>query len=126
MEVVNLKSLHPNTKTIVSEDLNAFYVYIGRYNKYYKLRQSPLYNPYKVTLENNRDTVIELYRKYLNSEVRLGLQGEYNEAFEALKHLAKRADKFYLVCWCYPEPCHGDVIIRAIKWLQSKHGNLLV
>lgn len=25
-----------------------------------------------------------------------------------------------LVCWCKPEPCHGDVLVDALEWLRTQ------
>jgi hypothetical protein len=29
-----------------------------------------------------------------------------------------------LGCWCYPEPCHGDVLLKLVKEYQDANGVL--
>ena len=73
-------------------------VYIGRPGKWG--------NPY--TLDNyTREEAIELYRKYLWSQIKSG-----KITIDDLKQLQGKT----LGCWCSPLPCHGEVIISAVKW----------
>ena len=63
-------------------------VYIGRPSKWG--------NPFKIGVDGNRETVIELYRRYIQTT---------NLDFSELKGKD-------LVCWCSPLPCHGDVLLE--------------
>ena len=29
----------------------------------------------------------------------------------------------YLICVCKPKPCHGDIIIKAVNWVQTQSEN---
>jgi hypothetical protein len=70
-----------------------FYVYIGRPGKWG--------NPFVLGKHGDRDTVMKKYRDYLagNGE-RLG---ELNELRGKV-----------LGCFCYPEACHGDILIEHL------------
>ena len=65
-------------------------VYIGRPSKWG--------NPYVIGMDGTREEVIEKYRLHL---IASGLVNEVDEL--------KGKD---LVCWCAPEPCHGDILIK--------------
>lgn len=55
----------------------------------------------------DRDEVINKFRKYF--EARLEQDQAVREAFDELLYHARAGD-LYLVCWCAPLSCHGDVI----------------
>jgi len=67
-------------------------VYIGRPSKFG--------NPFVIGQHGSRDDVIEKYEAWLRSQ-------------PALMAAAKRELKGKsLVCWCAPQRCHGDVLMR--------------
>ena len=37
-----------------------------------------------------------------------------------LLDLARRPEGVTLLCWCAPQPCHGDVIKGALEWLDGE------
>lgn len=78
-------------------------VYIGRRNDRCGFKESPWANPYTITQETNRDTVIALYKIYIEGHLASG-----RLSLESLKD-AKR-----LGCWCKPKRCHGDVIVELL------------
>lgn len=67
-------------------------VYIGR--------GSPFGNPFVIGVDGDRDTVIEAYRRWLDTQpalvdrIRIELPGKD------------------LVCFCKPAACHGDTILE--------------
>ena len=67
-------------------------VYIGRPSKWG--------NPFKIGKDGSRDQVIEKYRRHIMMNPDL-----YNAVRTELK--GKN-----LMCFCAPEPCHGDVLLR--------------
>lgn len=83
-----MPSLLNQTKATSRQIANA--VYIGRPSKWG--------NPYKAGVDGTRPQVIEMYRKHLY------VSGLINDIHE----LAGRD----LLCWCYPKPCHGDVLMQ--------------
>lgn len=68
-------------------------VYVGRPTKFG--------NPFVIGKDGNRDEVIRKYEEWF----------KVNHTLEDLKPLIGKD----LVCWCAPEPCHADVLIRLIK-----------
>lgn len=79
----------------------------------YISRPSPLGNPYIIGQHGTREEVIELYRHWLYKQLVSG-----NKA--VIDALLAINDESNLVCWCHPQPCHGDVIVRAVRWLKSR------
>lgn len=63
-------------------------------------------NPFKITKEDNRNTVILKYEEYIRKK---------------LKENPKLVDELLLLkgknlgCWCHPEPCHGDILVKLIE-----------
>lgn len=80
-------------------------VYIGRAMGLAKpsRKKSPWHNPYKVGKDAaTNDEACEMYRDYLLAKPDL------------LSHIEELRGKL-LVCWCYPEPCHGNVLIELLN-----------
>ena len=82
-------------------------IYIGR--------PSLLGNPFEIGVDGERADVIRLYRRWLWD--RILEQGEVYAELKRLARLAKQGD-LTLICWCFPKPCHGAILIRAIEWLN--------
>jgi hypothetical protein len=80
-------------------------VYIGRMMPQYGLVGSKWHNPYKVGRDGTREEVIAKYERHLHDS---GL-------IDAVRELRGRD----LVCWCAPEPCHGDVLLRLANAVGS-------
>ena len=70
-------------------------------------------NPFRAKdrSEGERRRVVEEYRVWLWNEIRRGRW--------TLAELSELSDK-RLGCWCAPELCHGDVLLRAAQWAQNK------
>ena len=90
--------------------------YIGRENKTYGVRESPLANPFPLTRESERDGVIEDYREWLEKSL---TEDFVRTEIERLKKIYLDTGELNLVCWCFPRRCHGevirDVILREIN-----------
>ena len=54
-------------------------------------------NPFEIDADGTRDQVIEWYREYFNHKRSL---------HERLSELRGKV----LICWCHPQPCHGDFL----------------
>ena len=64
--------------------------------------------PFKLgTHAQTRAEIVQLYRRYLWRQIRNGTITRDN--LLALQGIV-------LVCYCKPRPCHGDVIVQAVKW----------
>ena len=59
-------------------------------------------NPYPIGDGMTRSDVIAAYRQHLAAHP------------ELLASVAELRGKV-LMCWCYPQPCHGDVLIDALQ-----------
>lgn len=80
-------------------------VYIGRWHrtpKYGIYQRSKWANEFK---DGKPEEVIELYRVYILGKPDL------------LACLPELKDK-RLGCWCYPEPCHGDLLKKLVDQLE--------
>lgn len=81
---------HKTTKT--------YDVYIGRDNFYAKLAKSKWFNPFKEGKDGTRQEVIrKYYFDHLLKQPNL------------IDNVCELTNKS-LGCWCYPLPCHGDVL----------------
>ena len=87
----------------VNAKRNNFDIYIGR--EFGGLPQSKWHNPFHAWM-HSRITCIKLYENYIRENVDL---------MAAIHELSDKA----LGCWCYPEPCHGDVLVRIYKELYK-------
>ena len=95
-------------------------IYIGRGNRQYNLRQSPLANPFPISFDCNREQSIQLYRRWLWNQI----QADNDVVVANLFHLCNRikeGQETILTCWCHPKPCHGDVIIRCVHWMLANY-----
>jgi hypothetical protein len=68
-------------------------VYVGRPGKWG--------NPFKIGRDGNRDEVIALFEEWIT-------QGDGRYLLDDLAELRGRD----LACWCAPDPCHADVLLR--------------
>lgn len=59
-------------------------------------------NPFRMTTEADRATVIEQYRAWIMTEAAL---------LDALPTLRGKT----LACWCAPRLCHGDVLVALLE-----------
>lgn len=87
MKIINIKYSDPKKY----EDN---YVYIGRPSKWG--------NPFTIGPDGGRDMVIMKYEEYVRNKP---------ELIQSLSELKGKV----LGCWCYPENCHGDVLVKLVK-----------
>jgi hypothetical protein len=69
-----------------------FDVYIGR--------PSQWGNPFSIGVDGDRATVIALYEKWVRGQP------------DMVARIKRELKSKVLGCWCYPRPCHGDVLER--------------
>lgn len=81
-------------------------VYIGRENPYLGIPASIFANPYKIR-DFDRKTVLEMYEKYIRNSP---------ELLKRIYHLKAKN----LGCYCYPDACHGDILIKILNEMVSK------
>ena len=88
------------------------WLYIGRENKNGGLKTSPLGNPFKAAAYGGRGATLPYYKMWLWQQMQRG-NPDVMRALQAIR------DNSVLVCWCKPEPCHGDVVRKAALWLKA-------
>lgn len=95
MSVVNIR--------MVNGKRPKYDIYIGRELNYPKATfvKSKWANPTSVK-EYGRDQCLEFYEEYIKNTPEL-----YNSLHELEGKI--------LGCWCKPEACHGDVLIKLLK-----------
>jgi hypothetical protein len=82
-------------------------------------RPSVLGNPFRMKSESERMEVISRYKQWLWQQMKAGNQ-KILEALREINDMEDQHGTVYLLCWCKPKPCHGDVIVRACAWLRSQ------
>lgn len=88
---------------VVNKYKEDYDVYIGR--------ESLWGNPFKIGEDGTREEVIEKFRLYLWEQIKAGKISK--------EQLVELEDK-RLGCFCAPQACHGDVIVKAIKWAKGE------
>jgi hypothetical protein len=69
-------------------------------------RQTDWGNPYVLEEDGDRVEVLESYGLYLNRK--WGLQGRFDELRGKV-----------LGCWCYPDACHGNILIEQLEGVTN-------
>jgi len=87
---------------------------------HYVGRPTPLGNPFthhnkKTQAQFKVDTVEEAIERYLPwLEEQLESDNETSRMFFMLEEEYRKEGVLTLICWCYPDPCHADVIAELI------------
>lgn len=90
-------------------------VYIGRQMSGRK--GSPLGNPFRLSRNESTGATLERYRAWLRVEY--AKRGEVHEELHRLRDILRDTETVTLICWCSPDPCHGDVIADALLKLAA-------
>lgn len=97
-------------------------IYIGRKNKTYKVNESILHNPFVIGKDGNREECLVKFRKYLWEKYKE--KGDvYKELIRIVNILVLEKKDIDLVCWCFPEECHGNVIKKCLEWIIKEEVN---
>ncbi len=87
-------------------------IYVGR--------GTPLGNPFPITVNNDREKVLRLYRAYLYSKIK-----QQDESvlrfFKYIKRQEAKNGNVTLLCHCHPLPCHAEIIIEAIEYCLANN-----
>lgn len=83
-------------------------IYIGR--------PGILGNPFAIGRDGDRAEVIRKYRMWLWEQVKA--RGRVFAELLRIKRMAECGD-VYLICWCAPKACHGDVVKACIDWMSA-------
>lgn len=88
-----LANLKTDTKLLQWAEFNGLLIRIDRSSKWG--------NPFEVGKDGERDFVVESYAQYFDRKL-------------SLHRPVSELDGKVLGCWCYPETCHGLVLLDAI------------
>lgn len=89
--------------------------YIGRPNASLGLAGSKFANIFPITETDSREIVVEKYKNWLWQQIKEG-----KITLEDLLSLEGKN----LVCYCAPQLCHGDVLLKAIIWARNKYDTI--
>jgi len=113
-KVTNIRPKYNNLKEWTEDNNN---VYIARSGvvfidkKRFPLFSSNFSNPYKIGKDGTREEVIEKYRTYITQKL------ENNKSLQDELIMMKNKN---LGCWCYPEMCHGNILLELIDIYYAK------
>ena len=123
----SLNNMHINNNSLD----NCLYTYIGRSGNPIKAKTSimdesfsVLCNPFRISDNNSRQEVLMAYRKYANEQMEM--KGKFFKKIQELINMLKnnQYEKIYLVCFCKPHDCHGDIIKEMVlQQLDCFEGN---
>ena len=107
---------------------NCLYAYIGRRRSKTTKSEtsvmdesfSVLCNPFRISNDNSRQDVLMAYKQYANEQMKIKDKFFYKiqELVKMLKH--NQYDKIYLVCFCKPHDCHGDIVKEIVLQLLDR------
>lgn len=111
VKVVNLRKIgYDNLKEWIDDKENN--VYIGRKGIVFINKQrfpttdSVFANPFKINESCTREQVVEQYEIYIRNKLK-----DDPSLMNTLKSMKGKT----LGCWCSPELCHGNVLIKLIN-----------
>ena len=84
------------------------WVYIGRHSPRHAFPHSPYANPFQISKQQPRSLVLARFQQYIL---------EHPKCAELIAALAAERDangELHLVCFCHPEPCHGDILAALV------------
>jgi hypothetical protein len=70
-------------------------------------------NPYKLEKEADREKIIEAYKTWLTQEIKAN-NPNVCKTLNQIYRAAKRGE-VELECFCYPKPCHADIIKATVE-----------
>jgi len=83
-------------------------------------RPTPLGNPFHLKSGDKREDCVNRYRQWLWRRLCEAPDGPEAQELQRLTALSSASDhNLVLLCWCAPLICHGQLIARAILWMQS-------
>ena len=110
---VKVKNIRPTYDTLSDWMKNHHNEYIGRSgvvfinNERFPKITSQWANQFTVKKEG-RDKCLELYEAWVREKIK-------KEGTEELKKLKNKV----LGCWCKPEKCHGDILIKILNEIEE-------
>jgi len=119
MSIVNckVKFIRPEYNNLKEWGDNPNNIYIGRLGVVFidgirfPKTSSNFANPFKIGKDGNRDEVIQKYKLYIIEKI---------EQNATLKQELLEMKNKNLGCWCFPEQCHGNVLLELINEYDKK------
>lgn len=68
-------------------------------------------NPFRMASEADRVTVVAKHKQHLWKQIKDGV---------ITKQMLLSLDGKRLGCYCAPKACHGDNIVKAVKWAKRE------
>lgn len=109
INIKNLRKDRPNTEFDIRVD-----------------RSSVLGNPFYLNKQTTRKEVIENYKQWLYREFFVNHNQPIKDELLRIAKLANH-NNINLFCWCYPLPCHAEVIRDFIitHLIEAKHASFV-
>lgn len=117
-KVVNIRPQYLNLQVWMENPSN---IYIGRAGvvfikgSRFPKTTSNFANPYKIGKDGTREQVIQKYKIYIKEK----LKNDDSLQKELIGMKGKN-----LGCWCFPEPCHGNVLLELIDEYIVTNGSV--
>lgn len=96
--------------TVVNKYKEEYDVYIGR-GSFWGNDWSHLPETKAKFKVETRDDAVEAYKAHLWNQIKTGVV-----TLDKLRSLNGKR----LGCFCKPQSCHGDVIVKAVEWAMSR------
>lgn len=110
VKVAHIRPQYKNLKDWMADDNN---VYIGRGRivfidgARYPKKHSMWANPYIIGVHGTRDEVLQKYESYIRNEI--------VQRGPLILHFLLKIKGKNLGCWCHPDKCHGDILLKIIE-----------
>jgi hypothetical protein len=95
-------------------------IYIGRKNARKGFDRSPLANPFPLSKYGRKESIAK-YRIWLWGKIQAddkSVKDELDRIWRACYETGVN-----LRCYCHPKPCHGDIIVRCLAYLDANNPN---
>ena len=110
---VSVKHIRPAYANLAEWCADPKNVYIGRAGvvfiegKRYPSAPSPLANPFKIGRDGTREDVLEKFEAFTRRRLEVSPQ------------LLRELEGKTLGCWCKPDACHGDILVKIMLERQK-------
>ena len=107
--VANIRPKYKDLSDWIADEKN---IYVGRRGVVfvngarYPPVASNFANPFKIGKDGTREEVLKKYESYITKKL---------EEDPVLLLELKTLKGKNLGCWCHPDPCHGDILLKLLK-----------
>ena len=118
VKVAHIRPQYNNLQEWMADPNNVYigragivFIAVGDAKERFPKKASIWANPFKVDKIEGRATAIEQYEKYIRAKLESG-----EIKVEQLMELEGKN----LGCWCKPNACHGDVLVKLLHEYKNK------